>query len=133
MLRDIIISNRLGTTIRRAAFNCGEEAGASLLFRRSVIGKDPWTKKPRERLILSDVLPFEGEDIASASPTHLTVRTSSFVRTLKYENDNGYTVGFLHGHPCGTAAFSVRDDENELALFHAARNRNGPIASRGME
>lgn len=128
MLRDIIIPNRLGTAIRRAAFNSGQEAGAWLLFRRAVIGEEPWTKKPRERLILSDVLPFEGEDIASASPTHLTVRTSSFVRTLKYANDNGYTVGFLHGHPCGTATFSVRDDENELALFKAARNRNGPGA-----
>ena len=37
-----------------------------------------------------------------------------------------YNVGFLHLPAVPPP--SVRDDENELALFNAARNRNGPDA-----
>lgn len=127
-MMDVIVPARLLSAVRRAAFSGEVEAGAWLTFRRSRIVSHPWEASARDRFILREVTPLSVGDIVSASSTHLTVRTESFVRLASRMAAEGSVAGFLHGHPGGEAAFSVRDDENERALMDISRKKTGANA-----
>lgn len=125
---EVIVPARLLPAVRRAAFSGDVEAGAWLSFRRSRIVSHPWEGSPRDRFILREITPLGASDIVSASSTHLTVRTESFVRLAARMASEGSVAGFLHGHPCSEAAFSARDDENERALMDISRKKAGADA-----
>lgn len=126
MNTDLIIPADLAAKAHAAALNGQLESAAWLLFTQCDIEADPWSGAHRHRLILHDVLPLGDNDIASASPTHVTVHTASLMSVMSRARQNGWVVGFAHGHPGGTPAFSVQDDANESALLKALQNRNGP-------
>jgi molybdopterin/thiamine biosynthesis adenylyltransferase len=125
---DVIVPARLLPAVRRAAFSGDVEAGAWLVFRRSRIVSDPWCGEARDRFILREVTPLSAGDIVSASSTHLTVRTESFVRLVARMASEGSIAGFLHGHPGGGASFSAQDDDNERALMGISRKKAGDEA-----
>jgi molybdopterin/thiamine biosynthesis adenylyltransferase len=122
---ELVVPARLSEAVQLAGFSRDHEAGAWALFSEGMIDEDPWAGEQRRKLILKQLYPLTREDIASSSATHLTVKTENFVRVLAEAKKNGLTPGFLHGHPSGYDAFSLRDDENESALLRAATNRNG--------
>lgn len=128
MTTDIVIPERLVSALRHASFDGENECGAWALFSESQISCDPWSRKPREKLILRHLRPLGPHDIDSASPVHLTVRTAAFMQVLKEAARQDLMPGFLHGHPSGYDGFSDTDDQNERALLQAAKNRVGPTA-----
>ncbi len=129
MSADIILPERLREATFHAGFDGSNEAGAWVLCSEVKISTDPWTKLARTKLIVQDILPLTIGDIESSSQTHLTVRTTSFIKVLKYAQLHNLVPGFLHGHPSGHADFSLRDDDNERKLWQAASNRNGKEAT----
>lgn len=125
---DVIVPQRLLKPLRQAAFDGGKEGGAWALFSSARVIRDPVTTRPRHRYILRQIQPFTEADIVSSSPKHITVKTDTFMPILRQSQSEGFTSGFLHGHPSGHPAFSKQDDMNEMALSQATRNRNGPEA-----
>ncbi len=121
----IIIPDRLADKIKKASFASQFESGALLLCSRSTVKNNPWSNLPITHSIVREVIPLTENDIQTASPTHLTIRTDSFVSLLSRASKEGLEVGFSHGHPSGQASFSSQDDINESALWTAAKNRNG--------
>ena len=124
MSKEVIISHKLIDEINSSGFQGQNEHGAWLMFSRSHIEKDTWTESPKEQYLLREIRVLNTNDIESASPSHLTMKTTSFVRVLQEVGDN-FVAGFIHGHPSGADNFSQMDDENEKALLSAAQNRNG--------
>ena len=110
--------------LQRQVFNSdGAEGVAYLLCGSSSITADPWRGEPERRLLSYDVAP--AEDVVSASPTHITWRTDSFVQLLKRAQTEKLAVGIVHSHPNGFAQFSEQDDRNEPGLLELAQHRNG--------
>lgn len=107
----------------------GKEAAAYLLCGKSTIAHDPWERRTRCRLLSYEVLPVPDDEMVSASETHVTWQTDSFVRLLKRAKHEGLVVGIVHTHPDGTLSFSSQDDDNERDLLRLAQNRNGPDES----
>lgn len=107
----------------------GLEAAAYILCGEARIERDPWERRSRRRLISYAVLPIPKEDALSASDTHVSWSTASFVRLLRRGKEEGLIVGIVHAHPRGPACFSEQDDSNELELARLARNRNGEGAA----
>lgn len=103
----------------------GSEASAYLLLGSARIGADPWDGDPRRRLVSHRVVPVPGEDRISASGTHITWSTRSFVRLLKAAEVEGMTPAIVHTHPGGRAFFSEQDDANEAELLTIVKNRSG--------
>jgi molybdopterin/thiamine biosynthesis adenylyltransferase len=103
----------------------GIEGAAYVLYGRSSIGCDPWTREARQRFTSYDVIPILPGEIESAGPDHITWSTDSFVRLLKQAKDAGLVAGIAHSHPGGPASFSEQDQSNERDLYRLARNRNG--------
>ena len=101
----------------------GKEGVAYLLCGYAAISSDPWRGEPESKLLSYEVVP--AEDIVSASLTHITWRTDSFVRLLKQAQDGDLAVGVVHSHPSGFARFSEQDDRNEPKLLELAQHRNG--------
>lgn len=127
MTTEIIVPERFVAGIKRASFDGDNECGAWALYSRSEIENDPWTGAPRQKFILRDLRPLTAAEIASSSPSHLTVHTAAFMRILKKAADQNLVPGFLHGHPSGYDGFSITDGENERALLEAVKNRVGPM------
>jgi molybdopterin/thiamine biosynthesis adenylyltransferase len=107
----------------------GVEAAAYLLCGESRIGCDPWERRSRRRLTSYAVVPIPPEDAVSASDSHVTWSTASFVRLLKRAKEEGLIAGIVHAHPRGPERFSQQDDGNERELARLARNRNGEGAA----
>jgi len=107
----------------------GAEAAAYLLCGQSVIGCDPWERRSRRRLTSYEVVPIPPSDANSASPTHVSWSTESFVKLLRRAHAEGLIAGILHTHPKGPIAFSEQDDANERDLSQLSRNRNGPATA----
>lgn len=107
----------------------GVEAAAYLLCGEARIARDPWERRSRRRLTSYDVLPIPPGDAISASHTHVTWSTTSFVRLLKRAKEEGLIAGIVHAHPRGPDRFSDQDDRNERELARLARNRNGEDAA----
>jgi hypothetical protein len=104
----------------------GAEAAAYILFGQSLIGEDPWERRARRRLTSYAVVAIPSSSADSASATHITWSTDSFVRLSKRARDENLVAGIIHTHPQGPAHFSEQDDSNERDLLQLARNRNGP-------
>ena len=107
----------------------GVESAAYVLCGESHIGSDPWVQQSRRRLTIHRVESIPREDEISASATHVTWSTSSYVKLLKQARDEGLVPGIVHTHPRGPARFSSQDDRNEKDLLQTARNRNGDQAA----
>ena len=107
----------------------GTEAAAYVLCGECRIQSDPWERRSRRRLTVHAVLPVPCQDAVSASETHVTWITASYVKLLKRAKDEGLVPGIVHTHPRGPAQFSGQDDRNEKDLLQLARNRNGDKAA----
>ena len=105
----------------------GKEGAAYLLCGSATISTDPWRGELNKRLLSYDVVPVE--DIVSASATHITWKTDSFVRLLKNAQAENLTVGVVHSHPSDPARFSEQDNQNEPELLELAQHRNGEAAT----
>lgn len=103
----------------------GTEAAAYLLCGQSLIGRDPWQRRTRRRLTSYEVVPIPPSPGDSASATHVTWSTDSFVKLLRRAREENLVAGIIHTHPTGPVAFSEQDDGNERDLLQLARNRNG--------
>jgi hypothetical protein len=75
------------------------------------------------RLIVREFFPVECSDILEASPLHLSISSSSFVRALKHADGAKECFIFVHSHPEDTKDFSPKDDKEEAKLFSCAYNR----------
>ena len=93
----------------------------------AAIASDPWQSGSEKKLLSYEAVPVE--DIVSASATHITWRTDSFVRLLKRARAENLVVGVVHSHPSGFALFSGQDDKNEPELLELAQHRNGDTAA----
>lgn len=108
------------------------EASAYILFGIASIKNDPWTGKTRKRLVSHKVIPIPTEDKISASSTHVTWSTRTFVKLLKLAEKDGLILGIVHTHPVSHAFFSEQDTRNEKELLKIVKNRsavNGGFAS----
>ena len=103
----------------------GIEAAAYVVFGRSVIRRDPWSRNARIRLVSHRVIPISAEEQIQASAVHVTWSTRGFVRELARATGEHLVLGIVHSHPGGRAVFSPQDDHNEADLIRAAANRNG--------
>lgn len=103
----------------------GSEAAAYVLCGETRIGRDPWERRSRRRLISYAVQPVPRNELISASGQHVTWSTASFVRLLRQAKESALVAGIVHSHPRGPAKFSDQDDRNEADLAILARNRNG--------
>lgn len=104
----------------------GEERAAYILCGESYIQEDPWDRRAHRKFISYEVISVPEDEIVSASATHITWQTRSFVRALKRAQEMNLSVAIIHSHPQGEAVFSEQDDNNEPDLIEAAQNRNGP-------
>jgi molybdopterin/thiamine biosynthesis adenylyltransferase len=129
-LLDVVLQERhlveLRTLLERPD---GTEAAAYLLCGQSLIGRDPWERRTRRRLTSYQVVAIPPAAGDSASTTHITWSTDSFVRLLRRARDENLVAGIIHTHPNGPVAFSEQDDDNERDLLQLARNRNGAETS----
>ena len=107
----------------------GIEAAAYVLLGRASVTRDPWERTRRLRLTSFDVLPVPGEDLISASQSHVTWSTRSFVRLCQRAKEEDLVPGIVHSHPGGYSSFSNQDNENEQELFRLVHNRNGEGSS----
>ena len=107
----------------------GAEAAAHVLFGSVEINTDPWERTSRQRLTSFDVLPVPEGDLISASSSHVTWSTRSFVRLCQRAKEEKLVPGIVHSHPNGDSTFSSQDDKNERDLFELVHNRNGDGSS----
>ncbi|NTG23289.1 ThiF family adenylyltransferase [Agrobacterium rhizogenes] len=103
----------------------GKEHAAYVIFGVSRIDQDPFSREPRLRLMLKEVLPVEEAEIKSADHQHISWSTKRFVELLARADRDGLQLGIAHSHPRGPAHFSSQDDRNEAELARLAQNRNG--------
>ena len=107
----------------------GVEGAAYVLFGSAEINIDPWERTRRQRLTSFDVLPVPENDVISASSSHVTWSTRSFVRLCQRAKEENLVPGIVHSHPNGHSAFSSQDNKNERDLFQLVYNRNGDGSS----
>jgi molybdopterin/thiamine biosynthesis adenylyltransferase len=105
------------------------EAAAYLLCGQSIVGRDPWERHSRRRLISHEVVAIPRSDGDSSSTSHITWSTDSFVKLLRKARNEELVAGIIHTHPLGPAIFSEQDDANERDLLQLTRNRNGKNAT----
>jgi molybdopterin/thiamine biosynthesis adenylyltransferase/proteasome lid subunit RPN8/RPN11 len=105
-----------------------QEHAAYVLFGLSRIQEDPFSRQPRLRLMVKDVLPVAEEEIKSADHQHISWSTKRFVDLLARAEREGLQIGIAHSHPRGPSYFSSQDDRNEAELARLAQNRNGETA-----
>ncbi|MEW5687281.1 MAG: single-stranded DNA-binding protein [Pseudomonadota bacterium] len=106
----------------------GIERAAYIVFGTSRISADPFTRQPRLRLIVKEVLPVEPDELVSSNDQHVSWKTDRFVRLIAKANREDQVVGIAHSHPAGPNHFSPQDDANEADLIQLAQNRNGDAA-----
>lgn len=101
----------------------GHERGAVILFRRlhtSIEGLPD-----SDRYIAKEVIFFEEDWVNSSSPIHFDFKLAPLRELFRRCEEEKLVFGFIHNHPEGQNAFSIKDDENELTLLTAISNRNG--------
>lgn len=103
----------------------GIERAAYVLCGEANVEVDPWERQVHHKFLSHEVIPIPNNQIISASGSHITWQTDSFVRVLKRAKSEGLTVALFHSHPAGLATFSEQDDANEPDLLELAQNRNG--------
>jgi molybdopterin/thiamine biosynthesis adenylyltransferase len=75
------------------------------------------------RLLVRTVEPVDAAEIIDASPGHMVIASSSFMRMLKKCDHERTAFVFVHSHPPGYERHSSQDDLEELKLFHTAHTR----------
>lgn len=103
----------------------GVEGAAYVLFKEARIESDPWDRTSHTKLLMRGIA---GIEPTSASGTHITWDTRSFVELLQRAQRDGLVLGIAHSHPAGPTNFSSQDNDNEAELLRTACNRNGKSA-----
>lgn len=101
----------------------GHERAAVIFFRRlqrSVSGLPD-----SDRYLSVDVVLFEEKWITSSSSMHVDFETKHLRDLFRRAEDENLIFGFVHNHPAGSLAFSIKDDSNEETLVNAIASRNG--------
>jgi len=75
------------------------------------------------RLLTRCVIPVDTNDILEQSPTHMSIRSQSFLRAMKKANAAESCFVFVHSHPAHCLKHSTQDDREERKLFETAYNR----------
>ena len=128
-LTDLILQNRHLQLLRAELLRPdGLEHAAYVVFGVSRIAQDPFSKNPRLRLLVRDVLPVEPDEITSFDAVHISWKTDRLVRLIAQAAQDGQQVGIAHSHPNGPSRFSAQDDANEAELIRLTQNRNGGTA-----
>lgn len=76
------------------------------------------------RILIREVHPVVPTEIESASPRHLSIRSTSYARAIKKSRELKTSFVFIHSHPSGPDDFSPQDDREEPPLFQLAHFRN---------
>ena len=79
---DIVLTGTHAGWIRSLLDGSGAERAAYMLFGRSVVEADPWTRDRRLRLTSHRFIQIPAEDIVSRSGMHVTWSTNGFMRLL---------------------------------------------------
>lgn len=93
------------------------EEGAYLIGRLSVSSNEI-------RILIREVIPVHVDDVESRSPVHMSIRSASYVRSIKRSLSTDGVFVFVHTHPGGPDSFSPQDDAEEPPLFRVAHGRN---------
>ena len=72
------------------------------------------------RLLVREVHPVLASDVLSASQSHMSINSASFMRAMKRADRLKQSFVFVHSHPTGFSEHSAKDDEEELKLFRTA-------------
>ena len=91
----------------------GDEQAAFLLGKQTITTDSI-------NLLVRSIIPVEESDIISSSPTHMSIRSATYLRVLKRADLEGSNFVFVHSHPTGIRQFSAKDNEEETALFKTA-------------
>lgn len=101
----------------------GHERGAIVLFCRLKVDIDGMENS--DRYIAKEVIFFDETWVNSSSPTHLDFQLAPLRELFRRCEEDSLVFGFVHNHPEGDYTFSSIDDENEVTLLKAIKNRNG--------
>lgn len=104
----------------------GSERSAYMLFGIADIQVDPWSNKPRRRLVSHRFQAISDHDLLSASARHVTWQTDGFMRLLNEAKVLGLVPALVHTHPEGQAKFSEQDNRNEAELARTALLKGAP-------
>ena len=104
----------------------GYERGAIVLFKR--LRDSVADLEPSDRYIAVEVVPFQEAWITGSSRAHVAFDLIHFRELFRRCEEESLVFGFAHIHPGGPLQFSDVDEENEVTLATALRNRNGPDA-----
>lgn len=102
----------------------GHEKAAIVLFRRLHLPVEGL--EDSDRYIAQEIIPFDDAWVTGSSPAHIAFTLTPLRELFRRCEDEGLVFGFVHNHPQGPAEFSAIDEDNELTLLNAIRNRNGP-------
>jgi len=75
------------------------------------------------RLLVREVIPVINEDIIESSFTHMSIKSASYVKTIKRARDSKHSFIFVHSHPSGSINHSTQDDMEERNFFHTVYKR----------
>ncbi|WP_292344548.1 ThiF family adenylyltransferase [Mesorhizobium sp.] len=129
MTADLILREHHLSTLQAELLRAdGTEHAAYVIFGISRIGADPFTHKPRLRVMVKDVLAVNDNEIKSSDHQHISWSTERFVQLLARAEREGLQLGIAHSHPAGPKRFSAQDDANEAELVRLSQNRNGADA-----
>jgi hypothetical protein len=102
----------------------GHERYAIVLFRRYHLSVPGLADS--DRYVAVDVIPSEEFWITGSSGAHVAFELKHFRELFRRCEEESLVFGFVHNHPGGPAEFSSLDEENEVTLVTAIKNRNGP-------
>jgi molybdopterin-synthase adenylyltransferase len=105
----------------------GHEKAAVVLFRRLHVPIEGL--EDSDRYVAHHFIPFDDAWITGSSSSHVSFALAPLRDLFQKCEEDGLVFGFVHNHPGGLASFSGVDDENELTLLTALRNRNGANVS----
>jgi len=101
----------------------GHERGAVVLFRRLRLSVDALPDS--DRYLAKEVILIKEDWINSSSTTLFDFKLAPLRDLFRRCDEEDLVFGFVHNHPEGQTRFSAKDDENEITLLKAIRNRNG--------
>ena len=99
------------------------ERGAIVLFHRLHISLEGLADS--DRYLAKEVIFFDDDWINSSSAIHFDFKLEPLRAIFRRCEEENLVFGFVHNHPEGQSSFSPKDDENELTLLNAIKNRNG--------
>lgn len=103
------------------------ELAAFVSFGSSASSTTP-SDRTEIRFLSHEVELLKKTDLVSASAGHVTWDNSRFLTAVKRAESTGLTVGIVHSHIHGPAAFSKTDDNGESGLCELLSHRSGQQA-----